>query len=77
MISAADPLNLLGIVLPGEKITAPLSNRIVFHDGVPIAYQCGDDIQLIGDAELDIESRTLLLRLCRPARMPQPSRARF
>ncbi len=36
-ISAADPLNLLGIVAPGERVAALTANRIVFDDGVPLA----------------------------------------
>jgi ATP-dependent Lhr-like helicase len=36
-ISATDPLNLLGIVGPGERIAALAGNRIVFEDGVPLA----------------------------------------
>ncbi|MBT8080375.1 MAG: DEAD/DEAH box helicase [Gammaproteobacteria bacterium] len=76
-ISAADPLNLLGIVLPGEKVAAMMSNRILFRDGLPIAQQTGDDIRAIGDAELDIESRTLLLRKQKPASLMPTPRTRF
>ncbi|MFQ5580636.1 MAG: DEAD/DEAH box helicase [Nitrospiria bacterium] len=36
-ISAADPLNLLGILLPGKKIPNITRNRILFRDGIPIA----------------------------------------
>ena len=36
-ISAADPLNLAGIIMPGNRITAHTSNRILYHDGAPIA----------------------------------------
>ena len=36
-ISAADPLNLAGILTPGPRITAIASNRILLRDGVPIA----------------------------------------
>ncbi len=36
-ISAADPLNLVGIVTPGERIPALARNRILFEDGVPVA----------------------------------------
>ena len=36
-ISAADPLNLVGIVLPGERIAAIAKNRILFRDGLPVA----------------------------------------
>ena len=33
-ISAADPLNLCGIITPGEKIAAVASTQITFRDGV-------------------------------------------
>jgi ATP-dependent Lhr-like helicase len=36
-VSAADPLNLAGIIVPGNRITAHTSNRVLYHDGVPIA----------------------------------------
>ena len=36
-ISAADPLNLIGIVTPGERIASIRSSRILFEDGVPLA----------------------------------------
>jgi ATP-dependent helicase Lhr and Lhr-like helicase len=36
-ISAADPLNLVGIIIPGDRITAHTSNRVLYHDGAPIA----------------------------------------
>ena len=33
-ISAADPLNLTGIVTAGERIRAARRNRIVYRDGI-------------------------------------------
>jgi ATP-dependent Lhr-like helicase len=36
-VSAADPLNLVGIIIPGPRITAHTSNRILYQDGAPIA----------------------------------------
>ncbi|MEO8450196.1 MAG: DEAD/DEAH box helicase [Gemmatimonadota bacterium] len=36
-ISAADPLNLVGILIPGDRIAAISANRIAFEDGVPVA----------------------------------------
>jgi ATP-dependent Lhr-like helicase len=36
-LSAADPLNLAGIIVPGGRITAHTSNRILYHDGAPLA----------------------------------------
>lgn len=37
VINAADPLNLTGIVTPGERIPAVANHRIAFRDGVPVA----------------------------------------
>ena len=34
-LSPADPLNLLGIVLPGDRISSHTSQPILFRDGVP------------------------------------------
>ena len=40
-VSAADPLNLAGIVSLGERIPATASTRIAFRDGVPVATLTG------------------------------------
>lgn len=37
MISACDPLNLLGTLLPGGKVPAVVGNRLLYRDGVPVA----------------------------------------
>ncbi|HEY6805253.1 MAG TPA: DEAD/DEAH box helicase [Pyrinomonadaceae bacterium] len=36
-VSAADPLNVVGIITPGSRITAHTSNRILYQDGIAIA----------------------------------------
>jgi ATP-dependent helicase Lhr and Lhr-like helicase len=36
-VSAADPLNLVGIVTPGDRLPALAGNRVLFRDGEPIA----------------------------------------
>lgn len=36
-VSGADPLNLAGTVLPGDKVPALAGNRILYRDGVTIA----------------------------------------
>jgi ATP-dependent Lhr-like helicase len=36
-VSGADPLNLVGTVLPGDKVPALAGNRILFRDGAAIA----------------------------------------
>ena len=39
VISATDPLNLIGILQPGERVPALRSNRILFKNGLPAAKQ--------------------------------------
>ena len=42
-ISAADPLNLVGIIVTGSRITAHTSNRVLYQDGAPIAsFESGE-----------------------------------
>ena len=42
-VSAADPLNLVGIIVPGSRITPHTSNRILYQDGTPIAsFESGE-----------------------------------
>ena len=40
-LSAADPLNLTGVVCLGERVSTTASTRITFRDGVPIATLTG------------------------------------
>ena len=37
VVSAVDPLNLVGTLLPGSKVPAVSGNRLVYRDGVPAA----------------------------------------
>ncbi|MCO8649428.1 ATP-dependent DNA helicase, partial [Burkholderia multivorans] len=36
-VTGVDPLNLVGTLLPGDKVPALAGNRVLFRDGVPIA----------------------------------------
>ncbi|PYQ59835.1 MAG: ATP-dependent DNA helicase, partial [Acidobacteria bacterium] len=42
VISAADPLNLTGILDPGERVRAVPTNRIAYRDGVAVSVMEGD-----------------------------------
>jgi ATP-dependent Lhr-like helicase len=48
-ISAADPLNLVGILTPGHRIPATPKNRILFRDGIPIAFREGSETHFLED----------------------------
>ncbi|MCB0428889.1 MAG: DEAD/DEAH box helicase [Flavobacteriales bacterium] len=46
-ISAADPLNLTGIVTPGRRVPSLYSNRILYMNGEPVVAKEGKEIQFI------------------------------
>jgi ATP-dependent Lhr-like helicase len=48
-ISAADPLNLIGIVTPGERVAALRRNRVVFEDGVPLAALVSGELRRLAE----------------------------
>ncbi len=45
VISGADPLNLAGIVTPGEKLPAFGGNRALYRDGMPVAFLSAGEIR--------------------------------
>jgi ATP-dependent Lhr-like helicase len=51
VISAADPLNLTGILVSGERIRATPSNRIAYRDGVAVSVMEGDYLRPLGDID--------------------------
>jgi ATP-dependent Lhr-like helicase len=63
-ISAADPLNLTGVVTPGERVPAQIANRVLYADGVPIAYLVAGEVHFAAPPARDTEwaLRTALLR---------------
>lgn len=75
-ISAVDPLNLAGILTPGDKVPRLAGNRLLFEGGVPIAVQSGGDIRYLRELESGVqwEVKNLLIRRQRPASyvMPPP-----
>ena len=46
-ISAADPLNMLGILVPGPRLSPASTNRLLYRDGVPVAVLEGREIRLL------------------------------
>ncbi len=40
-VSGADPLNLVGIVTPGDVVAGIATNRILYRDGIPVATKEG------------------------------------
>ena len=46
-LSGADPLNLVGIAVPGDRIPALAGNRVLYRDGIPIAALVAGEIRWI------------------------------
>ncbi|TMH36474.1 MAG: DEAD/DEAH box helicase [Betaproteobacteria bacterium] len=46
-LSAADPLNLVGTILPGPKVPALASNRVLYRDGAAVAALVAGEVQWI------------------------------
>jgi ATP-dependent Lhr-like helicase len=63
-ISAADPLNLVGIMTPGGRVSSLPSNRILFRDGEPIAILEGGRTTLLVELapSAEWEARNALIR---------------
>jgi ATP-dependent Lhr-like helicase len=71
-LSAADPLNLQGILTPGARIPAFTANRILFRAGLPIAALESREIRTLSDEnipDLQIENALRIGRL-RPSLRP-------
>jgi ATP-dependent Lhr-like helicase len=63
-VSGADPLNLAGILTPGAKLPALTRNRLLYRDGIPVAWLAGGDIHYSEDIDetQQWEMRKALLR---------------
>lgn len=46
-LSAADPLNLAGILTPGARVPAVAGNRVLFRDGVPVAAMIAGEFEAL------------------------------
>src|SRR5262249_19719565 len=63
-VSGTDPLNLVGILVPGAKVPALYSNRVLFRDGVAVAALVAGEASYFVNLspEEAWEARNVLLR---------------
>jgi len=73
-LSAADPLNLAGIIVPGLRIPASVNSRVAYVDGEPVALRLGEEIRILTDCDSDIECRVRTALIRQP---PARSRRRY
>jgi ATP-dependent Lhr-like helicase len=70
-ISAADPLNLVGIVTVGERIPALAGNRVLFEGGMPIAALVAGEARYLVDLDAGAqwEAKNRLVRRVVPPQL--------
>ncbi|HEY7241867.1 MAG TPA: helicase-related protein, partial [Burkholderiales bacterium] len=69
VLSAADPLNLVGILTPQPRVASVYRNRILLKDGLPIAALEGGELRRLAESALgDDHLKSLLAR--RSLRLP-------
>jgi ATP-dependent Lhr-like helicase len=63
-LSAADPLNLVGIITPGARLSTASSNRVLYRDGVPVVVLEAKEIRFLVPLETaeQWKARNALLR---------------
>ncbi len=54
VVSAADPLNLVGILTPHPRVPSIAANRVAYLDGVPVAAKQGGETVYLIDASPDL-----------------------
>ena len=69
-LCGADPLNLAGILTPGPKLPAVASNRVLFRDGIPIAFLEAGAVRSLDRLDAPVEGQTRMALLGHP--QPDP-----
>ncbi|HKJ10021.1 MAG TPA: ATP-dependent DNA helicase, partial [Gammaproteobacteria bacterium] len=49
VVSAVDPLNLVGIITPDERVPALSANRVLYRGGVPVAALVRGEVRILAD----------------------------
>ncbi|MDR5857342.1 DEAD/DEAH box helicase [Caballeronia sp. LZ062] len=75
-LSAVDPLNLVGTLLPGDKVPALAGNRVLYVDGVPAGAVIAGKTHYFGDADAQTRERMRLALVKRNARSLSTSATR-
>jgi ATP-dependent Lhr-like helicase len=56
-ISAADPLNLTGVITAGPRVRASTTNKVVYRDGLPMAAMEGDFVRPLTEIPPEVASQ--------------------
>jgi ATP-dependent Lhr-like helicase len=63
-VSAADPLNLIGILTPGPRLSSLAGNRLLYRDGLPVATLAAGEVRFLEELppKEQWDAQTALLR---------------
>ena len=63
-LCAADPLNLTGVITPGQRVAALVNNRILYRDGMPLAALIAGEVAYFSklDGQQQQQARQMLIR---------------
>jgi ATP-dependent Lhr-like helicase len=75
-ISAADPLNLTGVITPGERIASRNSERILYRNGAPVAVYDGDELRWLQRTKQDGAAPAEISRMIERMRRVVPPKMR-
>jgi ATP-dependent Lhr-like helicase len=72
-LSAADPLNLIGILTPGPRLPSLAGNRLLYRDGLPVATLAADEVHYREELSPkdQWDAKTALLRRYAPAMLDE------
>jgi ATP-dependent Lhr-like helicase len=70
-VSAADPLNLVGIITPGGRVAAHTANRILYRNGEPITVLESGETRFLVELSrtLEWQAKSALLRKATPPQL--------
>jgi ATP-dependent Lhr-like helicase len=69
-VGGADPLNLAGIITPGDRIPAVARNRILYRNGVPVLALEGGEVSSLAPGDATTPSPEMLQALVRKQLTP-------
>ncbi len=76
VLSAADPLNLTGVITNGERVATRYTDRILYREGVPIAVYDGTDLRWLEKPRQDVDAHREMERLAQRMKRSVPERLR-
>jgi ATP-dependent Lhr-like helicase len=70
-VSAADPLNLIGVISPGNRLTAHAANRLLFREGEAVAVLESGETKFLVELSRSMEwkAKAALLRKVTPPQL--------